>query len=158
MATRPHALVPGCALIGMLLTLGCSSSADKWTEMRPKVVPVTGTVLYNGQPLANATVTFTNSSAGRSAFANTDANGNFTLTTFKSGDGAVPGLQQVTVRKSEVLPGKAPAVDASESLHLPPPPEERWLIPKRYGKVETSGLTAEVKDSGKNSIVLELKD
>jgi hypothetical protein len=151
-----HRFWPFLALL-LAAAAGCSSG-DTWTEKRPKVVPVTGTVLYNGKPLANATVTFTNSSAGRSAFANTDANGNFTLTTFNPGDGAVPGHQQVAIRKTETLPTKAPATDASESLNLPPTPDERWLIPKHYGKVETSGLTAEVSDSGKNAIVLELKD
>jgi hypothetical protein len=144
---------------GFLLIAGCSSNEDMWTKMRPKVVPATGTVLYKGAPVADATVTFNNKDVGRSAFAKTDANGVFRLTTFKEGDGAAPGQQQVTVRKTELIPGKSlPPADASESMYPPIVLPERWLIPQRYSHPESSELTVEVVAGGENEFVLKLED
>jgi hypothetical protein len=48
--------------------------------------------------------------------------------------------------------------DYAASSEVPPEPEERWQTPKRYGKADTSGLTADVPASGSNDFVFELKD
>jgi len=140
-------------VVSLLVTVGCSK--DKGD--RPKVVPVSGRVLYNGQPLAGAHVTFTNPTAKRSGYAKTDADGKFTLTTFEPGDGAVPGKQQLSVSKVQIISHAEPGVDRTATTVKFPGPERRWLIPERYGSVTTSGLTAEVTEDGKNEIVVELK-
>lgn len=135
---------------------GCS--AKHYEENRPAVVPVHGLVLFNGKPLEGARVTFMNPKANEiSAYALTDAEGKFTLTTFTEGDGAVPGPQKISVSKV-----KEPGHTGNKSA---PPvfrrgvaaPQARWLIPPMYGNPETSGLTAEVKETGDNDIMLELK-
>jgi hypothetical protein len=151
---------PTLAIVSAVLLAapGCSGTNDDWRAKRPKVVPVSGTVLYNGQPLEDATVTFTNAAASRSGYGQTGPGGKFTLTTFTPADGVVPGKQQVTVRKVRVTGRKKPGVDPSTSSEVPPPPEEHWLIPSRYGRAETSGLTVEVTEGGKNDFVIELKD
>jgi hypothetical protein len=151
--------LPGRALAAALgcLLLGCSGK-DAWELRRPAVVPVTGRVLYRGQPLAGAAVTFMNPDSQVSGYGMTGDDGRFTLTTFKQGDGAAPGKQLVSVRKVEVIYRGKPAVDASATSEVPPAPEERWLIPSRYGSYETSKLTAEVREGAKNEFVLELQD
>jgi hypothetical protein len=62
------------------------------------------------------------------------------------------------VRKVEMIPPTNYKRPPGESSEVPPPPEERWLIPQRYGKVETSGLSVEVQTQGKNDFTLALSE
>jgi len=159
-----------CAIC--FLAAGCGRYRDQWTEQRPKTVPVTGEVLYKGAPLADAVVTFTNREAGRSATGTTDRNGRFRLTTFEKNDGAVPGKQEVSIRKGvpeipgtnltgmtkEELQAALNKMSEAELRALPLKSQLRWEIPERYGSPETSGLTAEVVDGGENHFRFELRD
>ncbi len=138
----------------VLLAAGCSSAPGD----RPKTAPVRGLVTYRGEPLAGARVTFFNPEANRSAIGETGPDGRFTLTTFEKGDGAVPGRQQVTVRKIEVIDRSKPGYDYVEKGETAPIPEERWHTPKRYGTAAESGLTAEVAADGPNEFTFALKD
>jgi hypothetical protein len=141
-------------VLALLASGGCS--ADRRPSGAPKVVRVTGRVLFNGQPLADAHVTFTNPAANRSAYAKTDADGKFALTTFGPRDGAVPGTQLISVSKVEVLNKADPAVDRTTTTTPSIAPERRWFIPSHYADVTTSGLTAEVSEEGTNEILVEL--
>jgi len=135
--------------------VGCSS--DSSTSERPRVVPVSGRVLANGEPLAGAHVTFTNTQANRSAFAKTDEEGKFRLTTFTPNDGAVPGKQQISVSKLESIESANAGVDRTTTPNAAPTPARRWLIPRHYGDLRTSGLSAEVPEQGISDLVLELR-
>lgn len=164
--------VPCC--VGLMLFVflaGCRSQEDRWTRNRPRTVPVTGEVVYQGKPLAGAVITFLNEEANRSASAKTDAKGRFSLKTFVKNDGAVPGSQQVSIYKVENdYPGTSLAglsreeqlaamkIMSKEELQSLPPVKARWLIPERYGLFKTSELTAEVVDGGKNHFRYELQD
>jgi hypothetical protein len=53
--------------------------------------------MVEDRPLENAVVTFVPDGEGRMATGITDKNGNFALTTFSTGDGAIPGDYKVTV-------------------------------------------------------------
>jgi hypothetical protein len=139
----------------VLAIVGCAK--DKWTSQRPKVVRASGRVVYNGQPLEGAHVTFTNPAAKVSAFGRTDADGKFTLTTYEPNDGAVPGSQQVSVSKVKLINPLDPAIDRTTTTAKLPKTERRWLIPQRYGSMQTSGLSVDIPESGKDGIVLELQ-
>jgi hypothetical protein len=78
------------------MALGCSNV---------KVIPVEGVVTLDGKPLPGATVSFMPVEAGRSATGQTDADGNFRLTTFRTEDGALPGEYKVIVVVSEAYEG-----------------------------------------------------
>ena len=147
--------LPYIFTIGMIVMsmAGCSSKNGD----RPKTVHASGVVRYKGAPLAGAHVTFTNAAANVSAYARTDADGKFTLTTFEHGDGAVPGPQKVSVSKVETIGGRK-ADDRTDTLEKSEEPQKRWVIPEHYGSVDTSGLTAEIVENGKNEIVLELQE
>lgn len=81
-------LVMGAMALG---ALGCGGSAGK-------PVPVSGVLLEEGKPLADARVTFNPvESGGRMAFGLTDSEGRFRLTTFRHNDGALPGRYKITV-------------------------------------------------------------
>jgi hypothetical protein len=143
-------------VVSLLLLAGCAQ--DPWKAKRPKVVRAGGRVLYNGQPLEGAHVTFTNAAANVSAYARTGADGKFTLTTFEQGDGAVPGKQQISVSKVEFTSHADPNVDRTATVKQSPAPERRWVVPQHYGSVTTSGLTAEVPEGGKEDILVELHE
>lgn len=115
------------------------------------VFPVSGKVTYDGAPLADAVVTFHNETANRSAFGRTDAQGEYTLSTFGENDGAVEGSNVVTITKVEAPAGGGNEADiesadydpsAVEGSESEAPPKS--LIPEKYGNRETSGLTATV--------------
>lgn len=138
------------AAVGLLAAPGCSKRQGR------KVVPVNGRVLYNGEPLGDAMVTFSNAEANIAAYGQSGANGRFKLTTFEHGDGAVPGKHRVSVRRVQIINpnplGFDPFTDGPAK-----PVTEVWLIPKRYGSLQTSKLTVDVAEEGKNDIVIELE-
>src|SRR5579859_1143365 len=77
-------------------------------------VKVNGTVTLDGKPVVGALVSFVPRDLGSGRLANgrTDANGAFDLTTFRTGDGAVPGPYKITVTLTAEDPktavGKSP--------------------------------------------------
>lgn len=117
----------------VLLLGGCSSS--------PKTAIVRGKVTYNGKALPNGTIMFTPTS-GPTATGEIQQDGSYTLTTFRKGDGAVPGKYTVVVVALKDTGDRLP----EERAALPPP-----IIPERYSSAATSDLRAEVKE-GENTI------
>jgi hypothetical protein len=76
------------------LTTGCQGRPSK----------VEGIVTLDGKPVEGATVTFFPvDGSGRPASAVTGSDGVFRLTTFNTGDGALPGTYKVTVAIREAL-------------------------------------------------------
>ena len=75
-----------------LLPIGCGKRGVK-------VYPVRGEVYFNGQPADGATIHFhpVDKKAGPPAFATVNDDGAYSLTTFKSDDGAAVGEYIVTV-------------------------------------------------------------
>jgi hypothetical protein len=143
--------------LGFFGLAGCSR--DPNIAGRPKLVPARGHITHDGKPLAGAHITFINTALNRSAHAISDSDGSFVLSTFDDKDGAVPGKQLVSVSKVEMLHKLDPSIDRTtmKAPKNPAGPERRWLIPEKYGSTTTSGLTAEIGESGNKEIVLELK-
>jgi len=144
----------------LVAVIGCSSGTDKYKKSRPKTAKVTGTVLYRNQPLADAIIVCFPTTAGDKAVAAsayTDADGNFSLQAFPPDKGAVPGDYQVTIQKTEEAP-PAPTASGPDAHDAPPPPAPKPLIPAKYSKVETSGLTLKVPEAGIADVKFELKD
>ena len=130
------------AASAFLCLAGCGESAGPVD--RERTVPVTGTVTYNGTPVADASVSLVpetpvgEAASKKGAFGKTDASGKFTLTTFEPGDGAVPGNYKVTVRKYE---GETSTAAPQESDDYVPPEEveddtpsaaPKSLLPEKY--------------------------
>jgi len=155
-------------VIGVVFSLGCpQQGAD-----RPKTFPVSGTVTLNGQPVEGAIVTFVPTAGGKGATGRTDASGKYTLTTFASGDGAVPGQYNVKIVKFETTgteaaagPGGAEmdeeAYTAAQDAAQEGGEEEaagapKNLLPEKYADPATSGLKATVKE-GDNTIDFALE-
>ena len=95
-----------------LSAVGCGNSYD--------LVPVSGKITVDGEPLANASVIFQPTEAepgSPSSVAVTDAQGQYTLKTATANpqDGAVPGPHRVTLSAVTKAPqsGEAPAEEAT---------------------------------------------
>jgi hypothetical protein len=120
--------------LGLLITVtGCGSGLE-WK-------PIHGAVTLDGQPLAEAAVLFQPIDGGPVASGNTDAQGNFTLTTAGK-PGALAGRYQVAVNKS-ILRGLKPDGTVSDEGAW-----TEWISPQQYSLPATSGLTAEVTSGG----------
>lgn len=132
--------------VSIVVLSGCGSGGTADTRS------VTGTVTYNGAPVADASVTLTPEN-GRPATGITDSAGKFTLTTFKQSDGAVPGKHKVSVapNASQIPPMPGTPEAAAAAAGKPP-------FPPRYSNPETSGLTADVKESGGNDFTFGMTD
>lgn len=148
------------SLTTLLFALGLSCSSSD--SHRPKTYHVSGQITQGGQPLAGANVTFHGTDGSQSAVGVTDDQGQYTLTTFTTGDGAVAGEYQVTVNKFD-RPVVASTNDGSiadtgdepEASELPmgddvESPSPKSLLSQKYADPKTSGLTATVTEDGEN--------
>jgi hypothetical protein len=83
---------------GLACCGGCGSSPSG--PPAGATIPVKGKVTYRGKPLTRGTITFEPTDAGRDANGAIQSDGSFTLTTFKDGDGAIPGTHKVKVNNA----------------------------------------------------------
>ncbi len=142
------------------LALGCGG--DGPPPDRPATVQVTGTLTYNGEPVGGASISLKNTGNGPGAAGISDANGKYTLTTFTSGDGAVPGEYLVGVIKSEIVGADTSYFDVESPNYgkTPPPEAEGKLvhhIPEKFNNPDTSGIRVTISE-GQDSVPIELKD
>lgn len=122
-------------IVFLVAVAGCSRGDA------PATAPVKGVVTMAGKPLAGVGVTFLPTGPGPIASGNTNEKGEFTLRTVEPGDGAVIGSHKVVFGAAEEGPRK-PGVAA---------------IPAKYGNLETTDMTAEVKAGTTNEFAFELK-
>ncbi len=131
---------------------GCSKAPQG-----PQLSPVKGKVVYKGEPVPNATVTFI-PTKGPAAVGRTNEAGEFELIS-NGKPGAVEGDHKVTVRaveggfSAENVPFDSPEYDKIMSGKMP---KEKWLIPEKYGNVDLSGLQQTVTAGKANNLTIDL--
>ena len=145
------------ALAGVCVALSGCSGRDL-----PDTVPVSGKVLFKGEPLADAEVGFIPRQEGddiHPAQGRTDETGYFTLRSYFGPedeiDGATPGEYIVTVQKRDV-PGD-PA-EMAKMFQKKPGMVPKSLIPEKYGTSAKSNLEATVTKDGDNSFEFTLEE
>lgn len=140
-------------VVGLVACAGCGRSD------RPSLGRVTGTVQYNGQPVAAGTIIFEVANA-RSANG-TIADGKIVeVTTYDPGDGVPVGEARIAVFATAAGGGAAPASpaatpDAKAVIDRNYMGSAKSLIPDRYNDPATSGLTWTIK-AGENVVELSL--
>ncbi len=130
--------------LALAILSGCSDSGPE----RAETVPVTGVLTIGGKAIEGATVTFHHKEQ-RESTGTTDKDGKFTLTTYDTGDGAIPGHHQITITFT-------PQTETSDLDALAKEQAKAKLIPQKYNSTETSGLEKEVKEGEDNHFPLEL--
>src|SRR5262249_38304151 len=151
---------------GMVLaTAGCGSG-----EAQVKVAPVSGIVRYNGVPVRDAYVKFTQKGCPIVAGGFTNDAGRVERTWYHSGDGAPVGENQVTVtvmprpsEEADELQAQQAAAEAIQdpgerrkkmtevmdrqknARRAPPVAEARSRIPGKYASESTSNLSFTVQ-------------
>ena len=114
----------------LLFVAGCG-------EDGPKLVPVEGTVTWNGKPLAGAFVRFQPVDlSGAPSYGETDEDGHYVLKFTQKRDGAMPGMHTVSIETKNKLTKTAE------------------LLPPEYN--EKSTLQREVKDEKSTVINFDL--
>lgn len=137
--------------MALLAAVGLAAAVGGCGSDRLDVAPAKGKVTYKGKALEFGSVLF-QPDKGPPARGQIQSDGTFTLGTYGDRDGAVIGKHKVEVRCSETQkPGYAPP--AGEEA-----PVGKSLIPAKYNRGETSGLTAEVKAKGPNEFTFDLAD
>lgn len=131
-------------LLHAILLTGC--------EPPQKLAPFSGKVIYKNQPLKFGGVMF-QPEAGQPARATIMSDGTFTLSTFREGDGATIGKNQVRVT---CFPSQQPAGEASASQGELATGGS--FIPPKYNDFSTSGLVVEVQATKNDGVIIELTD
>lgn len=149
---------PGLSLVllGVFLA-GCSGGPEK-----PDLYPLTGVVTLDGEPLANANLTFIpvagRMTGGPVAIAVTDDAGRFEAQT--AGEpGAAVGEYSVTVTASAGGGPVSVEVDSADYERMmsgEQPVESTSPVPAVYSNAAESKLTATVAAGDKNDVTLEL--
>jgi hypothetical protein len=122
--------------LAFLVLLPCCGCGQNSSAHVAPTVPVKGKITYNGQPLTQGSIKFEPEDSGREAHGSIQPDGTFVLTTFKEGDGAIPGVHRVAVSGT----GKV----------------GRQSVPLKFQNPSSSNVEAEVSES-KTEYMIELK-
>jgi hypothetical protein len=124
------------------MTFGCGHRG-------PEVVPVEGTVTFGGGPWPKPGVLYFTIDAvaagvpGRPAIADFNIDGRLTVTSFKKGDGLVPGKYKIGIECWETPP------------QMGSPVKPKSYVPKKFQAANTSGLSVTV-EPGQRLVKLDL--
>ena len=143
----------GLALIGLALAAGCEQGSD-----RPATYGVSGTVTLDGTAVEGATVTFAPSATGGTpAVGTTDASGKYSLMSFGTENGAVPGKYMVSITKFTFADAGGGGGDETEMPANYGGADEEQAggqneLPDNYASPKDSGLTATVTESASQNV------
>jgi hypothetical protein len=148
-----------CVIVG-LFAAGCGEKSDL-----PKTYGVTGTVTLDGKPVDGATVTFVPGEGGTPAVGTTNASGQYSLKSFGTAQGAIPGPYLVQIVKYQFAStGAAAATGDGEMPADYQNPESsgegggKNQLPAKYESPSQSGLKATVtEDPSKNVFDFQLE-
>ena len=121
-------------LVGAALMIAFAGCGDG----RPPRVPVSGSVLIDGQPLTRGNIKFV-PEGGRPSAGSIGEDGKFTLTCYDGNDGAIPGMHRVQVASNRII---------SDS-------KIEWFAPRSYADFRTSGIEVQIQEPT-NDLKIEL--
>jgi hypothetical protein len=133
----------GGVLLLASLVLGCGPAG-------PTKYPVSGTVRYQGKPLTLGTVTFVPASGPVCGPAAIGPDGGYQLE-------ATAGQHAVGVVAMPPRTGGRPDPHAEGGVDWTGVPAPKSLIPEKYNRYDTSGVTVMVEAKASNSVDIDLK-
>lgn len=102
----PASLCFAAAALSAAALVGCGPPSADYSKV--DLVPVSGTVTLDGQPLAQAVITFENPDNGMFAYALTNASGGYELQFDSVKKGCTPGSKIVRISTTRSIPGLTP--------------------------------------------------
>ncbi|MSR32422.1 MAG: hypothetical protein EXR99_13060 [Gemmataceae bacterium] len=127
----------------LALILGCGG---------PNLSLVQGKVTCDGQPVAEGFIQFI-PSEGKAAQGEIKG-GNYSLTTYRNGDGALVGDHKVVIHATSVGPSSyeepksvEEEIKKSRGQKILVPGKVTWVVPEKYSLPASSDLTAKVKET-----------
>lgn len=140
----------GATLALLVCPLGCHRGPARPDDL-PETIPCTLTLLYKGAPLSDATVTLVPKSGNWVGVGQTDAGGQAIIQTNGRYAGVPAGAYAVTVTKGgptgQLPPDpKTPEEDQAYREAMRAAKSAKPLVPLKYTKPETSGLTVSVSE------------
>ena len=130
-------------LLGAIILAGCG-------EPQRELAPLTGKVLYKGEPLRFGSVMIEHE-FGQPATAEIQPDGTFSVVTRGEGGGTAVGKNRVRIACFEGQDPERQVAFVGEDML------GKSLIPEKYASFETSGLTVDVAANGNKPVVLELE-
>lgn len=134
----------------ILASFGCGGD-------RPSLVTVTGKVTLDGKPLEGANVAMklitedSDNKYGRPSRGLTDAQGSFKPSSYGDEEGIPAGKYKVAVIKQEIPENYNAENPAAVPVNI------RWVTPRYYSDIDSSGLEVEVTSAGMVPEVLALE-
>src|SRR5207247_1376983 len=146
-------MLRGSCFVFIIALSGCGSSRTSRVE---------GVVLLDGKPLAGASVQFVPRGTGHDATGQTDASGQFVMSTFKPRDGAVPGTYKVVISPplGAADTTQYATAEAAMSAATKSPPKNEPTTPGfllQYARPDQTPLEQEVPAKGKVKFELKSK-
>lgn len=142
-------------VLSVFLLAGCGSSDGGKPDDSP-LVPVSGVVTLDDEPLANASVQFfpvAGSAAGLPAYGTTDITGRFDLQNARGRSGCEPGAYTVVVSKFAQKDGTPIPADAGGDVAAALGHEH---VPAKYSDPQKSQLQITIPDAGRDDVELPL--
>lgn len=137
MGSHHHLVLALAIALGLGSCPGCGESSSELPTVR-----VSGTLNVDGKPVSKGTVHF-NPAQGPPA-TGIIQEGKFTLSTYKEGDGVVPGKNRISV---EVVT-EVPTRDGDTAA--------KSLIPAKFMNADTSGLQLDVRPGGYSNLEINI--
>ena len=125
------------AVLAFVLMTGCSSAPEG-----PVVYPVTGTVTFDGTPVAEGRIQFRKAEGDQQAFSGEIKDGRYSLDA------------QAGSMKVEIIASRPSGKFDTSNPDEPPQPVGEMYIPAKYNA--ESSLTADVKPTGENVMPFDL--
>ncbi|MCA9033731.1 MAG: hypothetical protein KDA91_01315 [Planctomycetaceae bacterium] len=124
------------------LLCGCGGSG------RPSLVVVTGKVTLDGKPLEGASIAMKfvsddpDNKYGRPSRAVSDSSGQFKPAAYGDAEGIPTGKYKVAIYKQEIPEGYNAEDPAANPVNI------KWITPRYYSDIDTSGIEIEVTSDG----------
>lgn len=164
MRTMYRNVASAFVLMAIMVSAGCSEGGSG-SSKRATVYKTKGKVTYLGNPLIDASVSFSPQGTQPAAVGRTNDNGEFSLTTYRASDGAAEGDYKVMITMvdsepaaaTEAAHGTEPGRDYSVSHAGKKGKSTGNILPAIYSDPTKTPLSEKVEAGGKNEFTFDLK-